>query len=685
MRPLQHLAASMLPVVLTACAAAACSGERVAPVVAPPTAATSATSAPAPSASIATPSAKPLYGIDQLLNVHKSWEGKALDDQRFVHLSDAPGTAQLFLHDAAGEHPLTAYPDRISAFTLSRDHKQIAFLKDKGGDENDQLFTLGLEPSAKPVARTDAAKVKHTLPVFDDAGARLAWTSNARNGKDMDLYVGPVAEKPGATAAAPKPLVELAGSFHVLDWRGDRILVVQSRSNVDHDLWVIDAKTRQKKLLTQHQGDEAWTTGHFSHDGKAVFALTDSGHEFVGLVAIDLASLARKTVVEIAHDLGDLAVERFAAPPGNAKGPGNEPGTPAPPSDLVAYTVNVDGVEHLELLALDATRSPAGGKKPLVLAGATGVVGGLDVLDRQLLVTVEDASHPAEVFRAAIRADSLDAPVRVTTTDHAGVDEGKLVPAQLLTYPTFDGRSISLFWYAKPAPANGKLPVVIVVHGGPEAQAQPTFSAVTQYLALAGYAVATPNVRGSLGYGKSFAHLDDKDKREDSVRDLSECGKFLAARPDVDPKQIALFGGSYGGYMVLAGLTLYPTQWAAGVDIVGISDFQTFLQNTAPYRRALREAEYGSLEKDAALLKSISPIHKVDQIVAPLMVIHGTNDPRVPVGETKQIVEALKKRGLPVELMIFDDEGHGLSKLKNRLVAYPAVVAFLDQHVRHVK
>ena len=245
-----------------------------------------------------------------------------------------------------------------------------------------------------------------------------------------------------------------------------------------------------------------------------------------------------------------------------------------------------------------------------------------------------------------------------------------------------DGRPISFFYYQTPPQAGQKRPVVISVHGGPEGQAQPKFSPLVQWLALAGYAVAEPNVRGSTGYGKSFSHLDDKEKREDSVRDLSEVGKFIAARSDVDPARIALMGGSYGGYMVLAGLTLYPDQWAAGVDIVGIANFRTFLEQTAPYRRALREAEYGSLEKDGAFLDRVSPIHKVDRIKAPLMVVHGTRDPRVPIGEARQIAEAVKKRGLPVELLTFEDEGHGIAKRKNRLVAFPAMVDFLDKHVK---
>jgi len=271
---------------------------------------------------------------------------------------------------------------------------------------------------------------------------------------------------------------------------------------------------------------------------------------------------------------------------------------------------------------------------------------------------------------------------RKTKSDHQGIDESKLVDATLLTMKASDGVPLSTWWYAQREDPSEKLPVVIIVHGGPEAQATPGFSALQQYLALSGYAVATPNVRGSLGFGKSFAHLDDKEKRQDSVRDLHEIGEMLASRPEVDPKRIALFGGSYGGYMVLAGLTLYPTQWAAGVDIVGIANFRTFLEQTAPYRRALREAEYGSLEKDGALLDRISPIHMVDKIAAPLMVIHGTRDPRVPIGEARQVVEALKKRGLPVALLTYEDEGHGLAKLKNRLDAYPQVVKFLDEQVR---
>jgi dipeptidyl aminopeptidase/acylaminoacyl peptidase len=193
-----------------------------------------------------------------------------------------------------------------------------------------------------------------------------------------------------------------------------------------------------------------------------------------------------------------------------------------------------------------------------------------------------------------------------------------------------------------------------------------------------GYAIFFPNVRGSTGYGKAYTHLDDVELRMDSVRDLAHAAKWLRGRGH---ERVAVMGGSYGGFMVLAALTEYPELWSAGVDIVGIANLVTFLENTGSYRRGLREPEYGSLEKDRAFLESISPIHKAGNITAPLMVIHGKNDPRVPVGEAEQIVERVRENGGTVEYLLYEDEGHGLAKLKNRLDAYPKIADFLEEHL----
>ena len=223
--------------------------------------------------------------------------------------------------------------------------------------------------------------------------------------------------------------------------------------------------------------------------------------------------------------------------------------------------------------------------------------------------------------------------------------------------------------------------MIVDVHGGPEGQQRIHFDPIYQYFLHRGYAIFTPNVRGSTGYGRAYSHLDDVEKRMDSVADLAHAVAWLIASGVADPRRIAVLGGSYGGFMVLAALTSYPDLWAAGVDIVGIANFVTFLENTGPWRRKLREAEYGSLERDRALLESISPIHKVEQIRAPLLVIHGANDPRVPIGEAEQIVASIKARGGSVEYLRFEDEGHGIVKLANKLVCYPAIAEFLDEHL----
>jgi dipeptidyl aminopeptidase/acylaminoacyl peptidase len=633
-----------------------------------------AKTAAAPAQTAPRPDDKPSITLQQLLDVHRSFGARAIDGQRFLFLSDAPGTPQIFASTAPAEGAppaptqITSYPDRVSGMRIAPGGKQAIFLKDTGGDENDQIFLLDLQAKDKPSAQqlTNAPKVKHTMPVFLDDAKRVAFTSNARNGKDMDLYVGALGAK--ADDFAKKPLVELAGSHAVADAHGDKVIVVEARSGFDQDLWLVDLKTKAKKLLTKHTGDERWGSPHFTRDGKAILVLTDAGREYLGLVALDVASGKRTDVLLVDNDIQDISVPTYATAKAAA----------GAPEDVAAITVNKDGIEEVHLLRLDAARKVTD-RRP---AGISGVVGSLDVSPAgdAAFVTLEQANLPPEVFRVDF---GKGAGARVTRSDHAGIDESKLVKAELLTMKSYDGLPVSMFYYQKPTAAGDKRPVVVSVHGGPEGQAQPTWSPVVQYLALAGYAVAAPNVRGSTGYGKSFSHLDDIDKREDSVRDLSEVGKFLAARPDVDPARIALMGGSYGGYMVLAGLTLYPEQWAAGVDIVGIANFRTFLEQTAPYRRALREAEYGSLDKHGAFLDKVSPIHKVDRIKVPVMVVHGTRDPRVPIGEARQIAEAVKKRGLPSELLTFEDEGHGVVKRKNRLVAYPAIVDFLDKHVKN--
>jgi Dipeptidyl aminopeptidases/acylaminoacyl-peptidases len=230
-------------------------------------------------------------------------------------------------------------------------------------------------------------------------------------------------------------------------------------------------------------------------------------------------------------------------------------------------------------------------------------------------------------------------------------------------------------------PPTAGYPTIVDIHGGPESQRRPSFSSVRQYFLNHGYAVFEPNVRGSSGYGRTYSELDDVENRLDSVADIKSAVEWLSDYPEVDPDRVAVKGGSYGGFMVLSALTEYPELWAAGIDIVGIANFVTFLENTGDWRRSLREREYGSLEDDRAFLEEISPINNVESIQAPLFVLHGANDPRVPVDEARQIAEEAGEQGVPVRKLIFDDEGHGFSKRDNQIEAYSEIVEFLDTHV----
>ena len=271
---------------------------------------------------------------------------------------------------------------------------------------------------------------------------------------------------------------------------------------------------------------------------------------------------------------------------------------------------------------------------------------------------------------------------RWTRSELGGIQANRLVEPELIRYPTFDGRTIPAFVY-RPS-GSGPHPVIVSIHGGPEGQARPTFSATTQYYVNElGAAVIYPNVRGSAGYGKTWLTLDNGRRREDSVRDIGALLDWIAAVPDLNADRVAVTGGSYGGYMVLASLVHYGDRLRAGIERVGISNFVTFLENTQPYRQDLRRVEYGD-ERDPgmrAFLTSVSPLTRVDEMTTPLLISQGLNDPRVPASESEQIVAALKERDIPVWYVLAKDEGHGFRKKSNRDYLGAVTALFLKRHL----
>ncbi len=383
-------------------------------------------------------------------------------------------------------------------------------------------------------------------------------------------------------------------------------------------------------------------------DESGFYFVSNENSDLDHLRFYEVAGAAHKEVFSLGHEIESVSVTWGG--------------------DFISLSVNEDGYSRLKILETEG----------LCLVEGQNLPDGMIVRpnwskDGSLLVFgFNDARHNGDIWAWDREVDKY----WQVTTSPMGVDAADLVYPEVIHYQSFDGLEVPAFLY-KPHGVE-KPPAIINIHGGPESQFRPSFNSLIQYFVHHGYAVVAPNVRGSSGYGKHYMALDDVDKRMDSVKDLVALHGYLADQGEVDCQKLALMGGSYGGYMVLAGMAFYPELWAAGVDIVGIANLVTFLENTSSYRRALREAEYGSLEKDRDLLESLSPITRAADIKAPLFIIHGANDPRVPLSEAEQIRDELKRLGQKVELLVYHDEGHGLSKLKNRLDAYPKVADFLD-------
>ncbi|MFW9768834.1 MAG: S9 family peptidase [Candidatus Thorarchaeota archaeon] len=295
-----------------------------------------------------------------------------------------------------------------------------------------------------------------------------------------------------------------------------------------------------------------------------------------------------------------------------------------------------------------------------------------------LAITISSGVQPTNVWIMNINEMTY---WKAIETSMAGLDPSTFVESTLHRFDSYDGLSVPYFQYIPmEAMPEGGWPTLLLIHGGPEAQIRPNFIPEIQFFLSAGFAVVTPNIRGSLGYGRTYLDLDNVEKRLDSIMDIKHLALHLKSEDnEINGDRLVVYGSSYGGFAVLSAMTEHPELWKAGVDIVGISNFVTFLQNTAAWRRSLREAEYGSLEHDMDTLIKISPIHKIDRISAPLFIIQGDNDERVPLSESVQMHDKLREKGLPVKMLRFADEGHGLAKLKNRIKAYSEVVAWLRE------
>ena len=624
------------------------------------------------------------FSIDRYLNIRAANGPSFSPDGRFVSfLTNITGVSQLWQIPVEGGWPvqLTFTGESVRSGHYNPRRHEIIYSMDAGGNERTQLFRIhgvgggtdhGLGEGWVEEELTLQPNAIHSFGGWSHDGEQIAFSANREDPSRFDIYAQKVTSGANATRLADARLIQKGpgGYYLALGWSPDdrSILAYRMESNYNQDLYAIDVSSGEVKHLTPHQGDVQYHSPSWSADGKSIYcAGTAEGRDRTAPAQIDVASGRLQYLEKPDHEVEGV----LASPKGR----------------WLAWLVNVEGKSEIKLRDLKSgqTISPSG--LPL------GVVTQLEFSqdDSKLAFVFDGPRYNMDVWIWDLTSNKLR---QLTHSSRAGIPFTTFVEPELIQYKTFDGKMIPAWFYRPVGQDSNSVsakkqdrhpvppPVIVYPHGGPESQTRPNFVGLFQYFLERGYAILAPNVRGSTGYGTAYMNLDNTTKRMDSVADLAHAAYWLRDQKQGDPKRLAVYGGSYGGFMVLASVTHYPDLWAAGIDVVGIANFVTFMEKTGAYRRAHREAEYGNLREHRDFFEKISPIHHVDKIKCPMMVIHGANDPRVPVEEAEQIVAALKKRGIPVEYLRYEDEGHGLAKLKNRLDAYPKMAAFLDKYLK---
>ncbi|MBY9066613.1 prolyl oligopeptidase family serine peptidase [Hyphomonas sp. WL0036] len=558
-------------------------------------------------------------------------------DTNQVHEVNSPGGAR---------KQLTFFDEPVGNATVSPEGGAFLFARDKGGDEYYQGYRFDLETGV--ITRFTEPGTRNGGALWSDDGSQAAWARTNPGDPNNDIIVGNPAD-----AASVRVALEGEGATGPVDWSNDgsKLLLQRYISISESRLFVLDVASGE---TTQVNPDDtvAYSGGALLPDGSVLTA-TDKDSEFTNLVRIAPDGGVTNYTADINWGVSDWDL--------------------SPDGKTVAFTLNEGGLGTIRLLDIESGQVRPGPTLPVGIA--SGIV--YSPSGNHVGFTFNSAISPADAWSFDVATLNL---TRWTEAETGGLNTENFVEPTLFDYPNAEGMDIPAFIY-KPA-SEGPHPVIISIHGGPEGQSRPGFSSSYQYWANElGLAVVVPNVRGSAGYGKTYVSLDNGLNRKKSVEDIGALLDWVEAQPDLDASKVIVYGGSYGGYMVLASMIDYADRLAAGVDIVGISDFKTFLENTEGYRADLRRAEYGD-ERDpvvAAFFDEISPLKNASKISKPLFVIQGYNDPRVPYTEAEQILAAVKSNGVPAWFMMAMDEGHGFRKKSNREAQREAETMFLKE------
>ena len=574
---------------------------------------------------------------------------------RLAFVSRLGGTPQVWVVATSGGWPdqVTSLDDPVDAVAWSPDGQWLAIAVSPGGGENSQIYLV--RPDGRDLRRlTDGGRESNWLGGWNHDGQYLMLASNRRTPEAMDAYVFEVALGRLRLVAHNTGI----GALTDISQDGRRLALLRMNSRGDNDLWLVHPESGTEVRVTPHEGPGTFDGGRFNPDGSVLYLSSNKNRERLAFAMVRIRQDGRPDSIEVVVAREDAELESMAI---------TEDGTTA------ALLWNAAGRSELALVDLATGRMTPGPALPADVAGEPT----FSHDGRLLAFSSSGAAAPQDIW---VLVRSTGRIQQVTRSPHPGVDLALLRQPELVRYVAHDGLDLS-GWLYRPPDRRGAGPVVLSFHGGPEGQERPSFRGDYQALLARGIAVFAPNVRGSAGFGKTFVNLDNGALRANAVRDIRTTVDYLVRAGIADPRRIGIAGGSYGGYMVMAGTTEYPDAFAAAVDLFGVVNFETFFANTEPWMAAISTVEYGNPVTERELLRRLSPIHRVDRVTTPTLVLHGANDTNVPVAEAEQVVQSLRSRGVPVEYILFPDEGHGWRKTQNRIRSTVALVRWIETYL----
>ena len=571
------------------------------------------------------------------------------DGKSIAYITTLSGSPQAWIIPARGGEPkqLTTGSDPVSGLRWSPDGK-LAYAVSPGGGYNAQLF-LGT-PDGAPAKRINEGEA-NTFPGDFAPDGRYHFRSNARSANSTDTWLYDPATGKARIA------VEMETVGNIDDILGHLAVVNRLVTRGNNNLWLEDLRTHRSMLLTPHQGT-AQSTGLFGKDSNTVYIAHNIGRDRMGLGRVDISADGRTFKRTELAEREDAELDSFIL-------------NDAKSQALLKW--NVAGRNELELLDL------ASNTRRRLPRAPNDLVGSIDFAPdgTRVVMALSGATATSDLWQLDLASGAY---TRLTVSPTEGVDLAQLVKPELRTFKAHDGLELS-GWLYLPKDFKAPGPVVLSFHGGPEGQERPAFRADYQALLASGIAVFAPNIRGSSGFGKKFMSMDNHAGRFDANRDIKAAADFLIAERIGAKGRLGIVGGSYGGYVVMVAVTDYPDTFAAGANLFGMVNFETFFAQSTPWMGAISTGEYGDPKTQLQLLRDLSPIHKLDRVKTPLLVMHGANDTNVPVVEAEQVVAALKKRGVPVEYVLFPDEGHGWRKQANRVRSTVEMTAFFAKHL----